>query len=36
MESNLKRLPFWEHLDEQERQLLAREAADQQLLRIPA
>lgn len=27
MESNLKRLPFWEHLDEQERQLLAREAA---------
>ena len=27
MESNLKRLPFWEHLNEQERQLLAREAA---------
>ena len=26
MEENLKSLPFWEHLDEQERQMLVREA----------
>ncbi len=33
MEENLKSLPFWEHLDEKERQMLAREA---QMKRCPA